>query len=761
MTAFHFGPKWFTAMFFIGVVLTGPAVPAAETIEEVIVTAQKRSESLSDVPISITAMTGSDIQELELKTADELVAFVPNLQMQSNQGSTGGKYYLRGIGDGITTANGVAGVGIFVDEVYLNSNVVNMFTLFDLERVEVLRGPQNTLYGRNTTGGAINFVTRRPDIADGTNGHAEFGVGNIGRFDFDGAIGFAVGDNVAARIAVNSQNRDGLYDNPTTGNEESDIERHVIRAQLLVNATADLDLLFNVHGGTNRGENRRYKSIGTIDPAALSPPVNSVYGFAQDVSCTSGFQLGNGCVDIGGFRDNDDLRDNFSDEPTPHEDLDAYGGAITLNWRLPHFDLTSITSFDSFDFAMTEDTDGGPNPLFVFLQTSEADQISQEIRLTSNTEGPLQWIAGAYFFNEDLRQTATALTRATLNFGPSEFGRGSSADFETDNLAAFGEIAYAITDIVKLTVGLRYTSETKDGDTLGYIFDPAIVPRGATFDLNRALANTFAPPVVSGFDETWKEPGGRIVLDFQVTDAALLYGSISRGFKGGNFNASTAAALNGFAGLVVDPEFITTYEIGAKTRWMDGRLVLNGALFYNDYTDQQVNRLEAGVTILTNAAESSIVGGELELQWVPADGWFIRASLGLLDGKFDSYTSGGSDFSDTQLINAPDWNLSVVARKEWQLTDGLFSLQADVAAVDDQYFDAGESPLMLEDGYAVWNARAAYTFGPNGRYSIAAWGKNLSEEAYCETRSDISVFGFVGCLPTEPRTFGITGMIEF
>ncbi len=731
------------------------------------VTAQKRTESLQDVPISVTAFSSEAIQNMEFLRTDDIANMTPNLEWTAPYGSSGGNVFLRGVGNDVFFANATSGIGIFTDEVYLNSKSVNLFALFDIERVEVVRGPQNTLYGRNSTGGAVNFISRKPRVEDGSNARLEMTYGRFNQFDVDIAAGTALSDHVAVRAAFNVQSRDGLFDNQTLGIEESDIEKYSGRAQLAWDVTDNIDVLLNIHGGLNRGENRRPKSIGISDPNNPGGPFAAnpcpVTPKLDGGVCSDAF----GAVEAGGFTD------VFANEPNPLEDIDAYGGFANISWEFAGFTVTSITAYEGNEKAAMEDSDGATN-FFGFHTVSEADQITQEIRITSTGDGPLQWISGFYYLHEDLESFQTSLNRL-----PGR-GTGTLLNQDTDSWAVFGQASYAMTESWKFTGGLRYTEETKEGTLLGrnVAVSDANLPPGTLISPN----NWFSLPQLPNgpgfllgtrsetFDETWEEIGWKVGLDFQVTNDALLYASVSRGFNTGVIETAPRTLLSMaplFGGpqipFIVEPEFLLAYEIGVKTTWLNGALQLNAAIFRNEFDDQQVNQVVNGEVVLRNAAESTIDGAEIELQWIPADGWFVNLGLGILDSEFDQFDfGGGTDFSGNKLPNIPDVSFNGLVRKEWNLGNGVASLQTNFNYLDSIYSnDPGNNPLLREPGNWTVNARGAYEFGPDGRYEIAAWGKNILDDEQCAYRFDFSFLGFVECFTRDPATYGVTASVRF
>ena len=514
------------------------AQPRGPQLEEILVTARKRVESVQDVPIAISAFTAEALDNLRIVQADDLERFTPNLTWKP-AGGVGASIGIRGVVDTVFTTNQVGSVGIVVDDVGLNSPVVNTFALLDLERVEVLRGPQVTLYGRSTTGGAVNFVTRRPRAADGANGYVQATVGDFSQIDLEAAGGMALGQDLAVRGAVLSQQRDGIIDNRITGADESDRDRYAARMAIAGDLTDDLALFASIHTAVNRGGNYRYKSAGMLDPLTGGP-------------CTTilNSNPGNGCVDGGGFSDTGDFSESYSDLPQPRDDIDAYGGQVNLAWRMDAVTLTSITAYERNEIRRSEDVDGGALALAEVYFSADTDQVSQEIRLGSNgTPDRLAWIAGIYYLREDQEGTTANMIRVATDVGPPPQFRAQVFD-QTDTIwSGYAQLDAPFAERWTLTAGARYSTETKEGLSESLLVPPftempALPPIGTFLDEDFARSISvaedapppdFVPvaaPFLGPFDQTWDNWGGKLGLSFRPSDRALLHGSVSGRVQG-------------------------------------------------------------------------------------------------------------------------------------------------------------------------------------------------------------------------------------
>ena len=725
-------PGYFSALL-LTVVFSVPVALPAQVIEEVVVTAQKREESLQEVPISVVAFTGDNLNELGVQNSEDVMNLVPNASLQA-QGGSKQNFFIRGVGTSDFHINVVSAVGIYLDDIALNAPTALTFSTFDLERVEVMRGPQNTLLGRNTTGGAVNYLSRKPDVDAGLNGYLRGGYGRHDQIDLEGAVGLPLGENAAARIAFVNNMRDGTYNNPTLGINEGSHSRQAGRAQLLLQPADEMELLFNFHGGMSRDNPTPFKSVGLQDPndpsARCAVPESDLIP-----------QNNPNCVDSSGFSHQFDDWDTAYGNMEFKEDVDSWGTSLKASWDTGPITLTSVTAYDSYEIEYKEDSDGSPSTIFNFYQQGDYEQWSQELRLQSDDDQSLRWILGFYYFNEDARYS-TALRINWAILAPGNFNVLPNTQVNQDNevYSGYGQLEFDMQDNLTATVGFRWTNETKKGSNTGSIRcsgvgGPPFCPQLSAhaflgYDLIPTLPGVFFPPTET-FDAEYEEWGARFALDWQASDDVLVYGSISRGFKGGGFSLAPFALWTGTATDSVDPEILWAYEIGFKSTLMDGALQLNAAGFYYDWTDLQSFQPFDGLVRLLNVAESSNIGGEVELQWAPAEGLYISAGIGFGNAEIDD--PGGVDNVDkgNDLPNAPDLTFNGLIRKEFQVGDGMLALQANWRYKDDVTYDLANAAHLSQDGWWNLDARGSYAFGPGQQFEIAVWGKNLTGEEYC------------------------------
>lgn len=745
---------------------------AQNAIEEVIVTATKRSESVQDIGLSISAFSGDEMQKSAIVNSTEVFNKVPNLEFQLNGTSTGANIFLRGMGTSGPAFNQLSGVGVYADEVSLNSPIVNIAQLYDLERVEVLRGPQNTLYGRNTTGGAMNLVSRKPEIGGDANGYASATYGRFGYTGLEGAFGAPFGETSAFRGAIQYQKNDGYSDNRTTGKTDAMTDKFAARAMALFRPSDALEILLRVHGEKVDGTNLMWKNIGLRDPADPTAPdtdTSTIVGF----SCPNTIRLGGNCVDATGFRDTADNTENFANLVDPIEKVDSYGASVHLTWDTDQFSLTSITAYETNEFQRQEDSDASPTSVFHFNQDSEADQVSQEFRLASPDGQSFRWIAGAFGFWEDTRgdtgpiQTVGAMAMVNM----------TRLDMESTVYSVYGEIENDFSDRLTGIVGLRYTKDERTGrnQTITRFCTEvcsSLTPEDGqdtmTFDTLVNIPATMGLNIDDPLGETWNQWGGKLGLEFATADDILLYANISRGFKGGNFSAAPLQAIAGTHTTPVDPEIVIAYEAGVKTTLLDGAMTANFGVFFNDYTDQQVLRLTNSpgfglAAALVNIKGSKIFGMEFDSKISAGNNWYIDVGVGLMDTEVREFVDdNGNDFAGNELANAPRVTGNLRVSKDVELSGGnLLTFSADARYASERQFDLSNDPLLADDAYSVVNAQVNWEFGSENQYRLTAWGKNITDELYFQNKSDFSSNGFIQAVVSTPPSYGLTFNVNF
>ncbi len=696
------------------IVVTAPSLSALE-IEEVVVTAQKREQSSQDVGIAINAFTGSTLDAMGLNSSNEIAMKTPNLNIHSPAGEGGvAVVFMRGVGLNDFATNNTGPVGFYIDEVYAGSSNGQVTTLFDVERVEVLKGPQGTLYGRNTTGGALNIISRKPtEEIDGyvKVSYGDYSEGN-GEYRLEGAIGGALSDNLQGRLAFVNFESEGYMTNALTGD---DVEKENRAARVLLNwdVGEEINILLNLHTSKNDSDADLYNSSLDAD----------FYAGVSDIK--------------------------------PVIDVEQHGLSVKVNWELnDELTLTSITAYDELDKLHQEDADMLPLPIIHTEYGVTSETFSQEIRLTGDTD-TMSWIAGAFFWDDQLDQAQSVdLTGVGL---PIPYVYDNSQDTQT--FALFGQTEYNLTDALVLTVGLRYTSLEVNFESVGSgtaILDPA-TPGGI------AASYRFA----DSLDED--NVSGKLGLNWFISDAVMMYGSVTKGFKGAGFNGNFHLSTLGLGDY--DSEDLLAYETGIKSTFFNQTLQLNAAVFYYDYQDSQVfnNATIPGFGLPANRianADIDIQGIDVDIIWRPIDGLYMQLGAGYVDSEYgediNDPITGSLLISGNQLQNTPEISAFGLINYEWNLGDaGYLIVQFDASYSDDLFYSNFEDISIGQEAYTISNARISYR-STDEAFELALWAKNLSDKEYATYSFDLRAdFGFVQNMRGVPRTVGIDVKYSF
>ncbi|MDX2277318.1 MAG: TonB-dependent receptor [Hyphomonadaceae bacterium] len=716
--------------------VTAMAAPAAaqtgDPSEEIVVTAQKREERAFDVPIAMNAFSGATLEDREVSSSIEIARLVPNLYASQTSESVNALFFMRGVGSDDFNITGEGGVGVYVDEVFIRTPHAQVFGLPDIERVEVLRGPQGSLYGRNTSGGAISFYTRRP--TDEFESFARVRVGNEGRLDAEATVsGPIVEEELRARFTLQSNSRDGL-----------------VRNDIGQSPAVSPDL--GSYDDYRTEENWTARGIVDIAPAPGVEIIASA-DFTRNSNIGNGSShvgLGPGGLDSAGYRDADG--DPFTGEYNlpAATDYDAYGASLRLIWDLGPATLHSISGARLFDLDAAEDSDASPNTLGHFFFTAREDQYSQEIRLSSDEDGRLDWLVGFYYFHENASATQgfDIPTLAPPPFGAIVF----TPDQTTDAYALFGQATYHITSRWSGTLGLRGTYEEK-------AFRIGVEAR----DQFRSPLFAFPLfPEVSARDD-WSNVSPRLNLAYRYSDNLNVYATVSQGFKAGGFNGAADSPVA--AAESYDPEIVTAYEVGLKARNDEG-VTFNTAAFYYDYRDLQVFTIRdvggAATTFLDNAAQATIYGAEFELSISPIERLRLSANLGLLHTEYQEFILDGADLSGNSLIRAPE--VSALLSAEYSIPlpgDHTLTLAADYNHLSEHFFSPENESFLREDGYSVLNAQVTFE-SADGRFQLMGWVKNLEDTRYIRNAGDTPAPIMLATNNYgDPRLFGLTATFRF
>jgi iron complex outermembrane receptor protein len=749
-----------------------PPAASGDRLDEIVVTAQKRDQNLQDVGVSIAAFTGDQLKDLGVTSAERISESVPGVQVYSYLGRQP-TFVIRGIGVQDFAPNVAPAAAVYLDEVYLGSNILTGFQIFDTDRVEILKGPQGTLFGRNTTGGAVSYSTRRP--TDTLEGYAEGTYGNYRAFSLDAAVSGPLTPTLKARLAGRyaSQAR-GYYTNDWTPADTAlprspllfnprrragEQESWAARGLLEYGGGGAVKLLLNLHGGETTGDVLPLTSIG----------FTSIAGAAQPCAATplTGVRDPRFCGDTFGYTDLDGdpyrVRVDFVGRNREHN----LGASLRGEFDLGSATLTSITSYDDARKRAFTDTDGAPHHELNQLRDTRLEQYSQELRLASDGGGPLYWIAGLYGAREkvDLRffGTLSPLLGLTNFTDPALAGRVADQlelNFSQDTLsaAAYGHAEWKATDRLTLVAGLRYSHEDKDFESRSeWIYSDGLAPSRAPVN----FGSTPADAAVVDDSATYKSFSGKIGLNYKPSDAVLLYGSISRGFKSGGFDgdfAFTRQQLEPF-----EEEVLTAYEIGVKSTLIDRRLFLNGSLYHYDFDKPQVRVAQVDTVTglpfnqLRNLAKARVTGMEIDATLRPARGFDLRAGLAWIDTRIDDPAQPVFDGNDLPL--AAKFSANLLARYQFAVGGGWdMALQVDGKYNDAFFLNAENTPYLKERPYTLVNARVSLLSSDSGG-DLALWGRNLTKESFAV--QSFALFGAYSVAYNAPRTYGATIRIDW
>jgi iron complex outermembrane recepter protein len=747
-------------------------------IEEVVVTAQRRAENVQDVSMAITAFSAESLEALGWKDITQVATQTPNVDIKYVWGNSMPVATIRGIGMNDFQANSKPGVGFYVDEVYLPSIALMGLQLFDMERLEVLKGPQGTLYGRNTNGGAINYITRKP--TQEADGYVRGSFGNFQRAEYEGAFGGPITDTVSGRISFYGVNQgEGQVFNRVSGNDHGEVDIWAARGQLRFQPNESLDVIVNVHGGKDTSEGAYFQHVGfwnrgangmTAAPQRFCAAV--LQGRRDPANCVDQLQYSDRDNDVyaGDYTARNDL--SFNGTPLNFDDwtLDNtnIGGGVHVDYTFANgLTLTSVSAYESYDRFQPKESDAQPLLFLDLYFASKIRSYAQELRIASDGEGDLSWIAGVNYTNESIDEDPPRV----LFVDAFLVNRAQVSYYQDQNqLAGFGHVDWKFADDWKLSVGARYLKENIDFQSeSSFLIPPAF---GQT---NRVILAAVpgvinvpgqAPVPVPGLTSDTALTG-RVALDWKVRDNLMLYGSFARGYKGGGFNGGFVTNIAQW--IPYEPEEVNAYELGFKSDWFDRRLILNGALFYSDYKNLQAVSSRPSATgvvqnFLANLTKAEISGAELELTARPIRNFEIRAGLGLLDAKnkdpqplFDGPFAAAGVFAPRQLANSPDYTVNLAMLYDLPLADGAaLRFATDINHAGRQYKEIQNNVAMEVPEQGLWNGSISWR-GADDRWNVSLWGRNLANEEFIvDTLSTAAANGWGVLVYGMPRTYGIS-----
>ena len=704
----HSYPYW-SALLAATVLFPAASFVAAEepqpALEEIVVVAQKRTQNVQDVPIAISTLSEQTIEETGIDNIHQAIPLLPGV-IGSTYGIVTNAWGVRGITTNDWAIGSEPSVAIYIDEAYVGRNALAAAAFFDVAGLEALKGPQGTLFGRNAAAGAISLTTNKPAME--TSAKLAVGVGNEGQYDYDAVGNVALADNFAVRLAYHGTRYEGLW-NDVVNNEDMFRDEDAVR----------LSALWDIHD-------------------RLTATVSLNYG-DQETNSNVVYNPGLSLVAPGDEYPNDVAWD-FENR----EENETRGANVRLAWELSDsVTFTSITDVREADYAYLGDTDGtnngepiaaifggllGPSISVSFEQEDTTfETFGQEFRL-SGASGNLDWFVGVNYFTEDLEEnqvvaaTNTAdLPELGLPFGLELVRETLALQGDNKSFGVYGDATWSVNDALRISAGLRYTRDEKEFCTrangLGFFF------LSTAGEVCRS--------------EEWTEVTPRLVVDYRVAENALVYASVSRGYKAGGFTAAPVDTDGDFVADTVspfDPELNLSYEVGLKSELLDNSLRLNVAAFYSDYEDIQVQTTSLSGVIIDNAAEAGILGGEIELTYAATENLLLSANYAYLDAEYED----DGVFDGNQLIYAPDQTYGVTANYTLPLPTGRISVFGAYNWQSEMFYTPINTDAQRESSYGLLQGRVAYEAGSE-RWDIALTGENLLDEEYGMYRENVGL----------------------
>lgn len=767
-------------------------------IEHIEVTAQKRVQSMQEVPVSITAITAEELSRYHLQSADEVVTLSANANATTAAGGMI-NYYIRGVGMDDFNLSSVSAVGVYIDDIALTNPMASAFSLFDIARVEVLKGPQNTLFGKNTTGGAITFHSVSPTLDSEPEQILRFGIGDNGLLQAEAAVETQLGQQTAVRLSAFSTKRDGIITSSIADNDSQygNIDKTAIRLQILHQYNQSSQLLVNLHGA-------RQNQVSAVRKVMLPK------GQSEQIN-------------IADF----DIYNIESNLLNPRDDGENLGASIKYSYDFEHFQFNSISAYDRFESQRMDDWSAQQSPSNVYAlvtyNSTDTQHFSQEFRWLSTDDESLQWLIGAFYAKDsgDLLQMAyidpVGPGRADdavedAGAGPL-FDRGAWLKQNTESFSVYGHAQYAHSDKLNSEFGLRWSRQSLQPtiNAVGMMMDSPEQPfplgtfgwyslQSSPFDIRRDfagfdvvdnfLSQNGGPAAASKIDKTFNELGARIGLNYHHSDSLMSYLTLSRGFKMGSVNSNpTTVAFNSLLDKIVEPETLTTLEAGFKSDWLDQTLRINGAVFVNHWQDYQFWLVSNPgpapqlLATLANVPKAKSTGGELELLYILPSDTTMRFNLGLLDTEItnaDVNTSGIPEgniatyssqvANGNELTNSPKVNYTLGLGQRFYLNAAELDLSLNYRYIGSHLnqIEGNNSDVWLgnytQPSINVLDISANLLFGAEQQYQLNLWSKNLFDKSYCTERNAVPASNteiLRLCNQAQPRSFGLALSVSF
>ncbi|MEO1019285.1 MAG: TonB-dependent receptor, partial [Pseudomonadota bacterium] len=708
----------FWVLLVVGSPLQAIAADEAPLLDEMVVTAQKREQPLQDVGIAVSAFSADEIDRLDFRDATDVAIFSPGVSLAGSFAGQFLTFSIRGVTQNDFLDHTEAPTAVYIDDGYVAAMNGQSLTLFDVERIEVLKGPQGTLFGRNATGGAVNVIAKKPKF-NGLDGSVELGYGAYNDRRLEAALGGPVSERVAVRLAVLYEGNDDFYDNAFPGGGDlGRLDRGAVRAQILFKPVDATDILLTGFGGYGEMSMGPYQSRSTRDVVVGGNVVNSIVVDAPTLV---------GTIDPDG-RGKTLLHDTTSRDNT----IEMYGGAVRLDHDFGNVAFTSLSDYKTFSKDLSLDADATEVWIFNSFAEADIDNFSQELRLVG-TAAALDWTVGGQYLHIDAAVPATGLILPTIAVV-------DAFRLKTDSYSAFGQIEYHATPRISLVGGLRVTREDKDFEYSSSLFAPGA---DRLFDSGAANFGPARAPISDAGGDTLITAKAQI--EYRPGDGMLIYAGFNRGVKAGSFNAPFAGGMI-FADSEVpyDEEILHAYEIGLKSTFVGGRARLNATAFYYDYQDYQAFKLIGLSTQVVNN-DARTYGAEVEFDLAATENFAFHFTGSFLDTKVKDVEFGGL-VADKEATFAPDVQLSAIARYDVAVGSRYaLSVQGEAVYTGRSFYSLSNFDSTEEDGYALGNLRVFLS--PNdSNWEFGGFVENLWNEEYITVGFDLS--SACGCSET-------------
>lgn len=710
------------------------------SLDEIIVTAQRRAQNLQEVPVAVSAFNSDALKDMGATSVDQVGALIPNVQVQNDKGGGAPTWVIRGVALFDFNANNNPATAIYVDDIYQSSSVMGGGSMYDLERVEVLKGPQGGLYGRNTTGGAVKVISRRPELG-ASDGYFSADYGRWNEYRLEAAQALPVSDTIALRVAATQDGGSGWQRTAAASGRYGAPDRTSGRVQLLFQPNDRLSGVLKLYATRDQSETTLATATSAYDANGnFCAPIQA--GRVDNATCLNFAQFNNLITGSKGALSSaltsDDGRRVIS-SPINRLDNHEWGGALTLDYDLDDVKVTSITGASRFGFQQIFDYDATNLRLMDQNDTATIRQLSQELRLTSTGDGPLKWLAGAaYSYNSyhghriaDLRDNVAIVGLSFAPLGVQQQNAFINVRYRqaTDYAALYGQADYAVNDRLNISGSLRYSyEETRYRDGTFYFPQDNVT-------LLKNLNSTYK------LDDHWS---GKVSADYKLDETVMAYAAIARGYKSGGV----------FGGFPQEPadvspykeEIVWSYEAGLKSTWLNRKLLVNLTAFHYDHQDLQAlttlpSTLTPGQFIfrLTNVGDARHDGLELETVLRPIAGLTLQGSVGYMDAKVTdsnkqifSFSSVPINWEGRRIDFAPRWSGNLSVSYDWDMTADLaagISLDYNFRSQRVKADFPLDQALRNQDGYGVLNGRISLSSNDDG-WTTAVWGRNLTNKHY-------------------------------